>query len=135
MVVEGSGKQVCVAWRKSVATDRITTRRCSFLFIFVVVSVWNLESARAVQVRSADQKLVRPKEALQPTRDIPANRATGQEIACQHDERIKSPHIVPHSESLAKRRSVTALSSNVRHGKRAVFIVEKSPKTGESRPK
>lgn len=50
------------------------------------LNVWN---ARAVQVRSADQnKLVRPKEALQPTRDIPANRATGQEIACQHDEEL-----------------------------------------------
>lgn len=60
--------------------------------------VWNVESARAVQVRSADQKLVRPKEALQKTRDIPANRATGQKIECQHDERIKCPPIVSHPE-------------------------------------
>ncbi len=53
-----------------------------------VVSVWNFESARAVQVRSADQNKVSPTKDSRDPKDErhPANRATGQEIAT-HDER------------------------------------------------
>ena len=85
------------------------------------MAFWNIGSVRAVQVRSADQKLVRPKEALQPTRDIQANRATWQEIAT-YDERIKSLGIV-HHRKLGKRRSVTALSSKLKKTNGKFFVV------------